>query len=233
MIVNTHSVNGMTVNGTIARHIVTESGTIWQIESDMRMYLIIDLEATCWSKDTPEGRIKSNRNENEIIEIGAAIVSHDFQILHSIGFFVKPTINPILSDFCKTLTSIQQSDVDNAETLNIVWPKFEDEILKLGGYPVREMMFCSWGYYDCRQLVRDCKRQKIQFPFTFHINIKEEFAQLKQIKPCGTMQALKLCGLQFDGVHHRGIDDAKNIARIFVNTWHDIDFKTGSRLIDY
>jgi len=197
------------------------------------VYLIIDLEATCWSKDTPEGRVKSNRNENEIIEIGAAVINDNYEILHSIGFFVKPVLNPILSDFCKKLTTIQQSDVDKADTLNIVWPKFEDELLKLGGYRLKEMTFGSWGYYDCRQLARDCKRQEIQFPFTFHINIKEEFAQLRHIRPCGTLQALKLCGLQFEGAHHRGVDDARNIARIFVKTWRDIGFKTGCKLIKF
>lgn len=40
--------------------------------------------------------------------------------------FVKPRLHPILSDFCTELTSIQQSDVENAELLEAVLPRHQD-----------------------------------------------------------------------------------------------------------
>ncbi len=33
-------------------------------------------------------------------------------------------------------------------------------------------------------------------------------------KKQGMAEALKLCGLKLEGAHHRGIDDARNIARM-------------------
>ena len=45
-------------------------------------------------------------------------------IIDVFHFFVRPTINPILSEFCHNLTGISQETVDNAETFEIVHQKF-------------------------------------------------------------------------------------------------------------
>lgn len=50
--------------------------------------------------------------------------------------------------------------------------------------------------------------------FTQHINLKEEFASVMRVKPCGMSTALKIANLPLVGTHHRGIDDARNIARL-------------------
>jgi 3'-5' exoribonuclease 1 len=61
-------------------------------------YVIVDLEATCW-----EGRDSSR---NEIIEIGAVLVNEQQEILSEFEQFVRPLMNPVLSEFCKNLTTI-------------------------------------------------------------------------------------------------------------------------------
>ena len=48
-----------------------------------------------------------------------------------------------------------------------------------------------------------------------HISLKHQFAEIKNVKPCGMMKALNILKLSLDGIHHRGIDDAKNISKIF------------------
>jgi len=75
------------------------------------MYLIIDLEATCWERN------EGHYGENEIIEMGAIVVDDDYEIIGEIQRFARPVRNPILSEFCKKLTSIKQSDVDSAQAL--------------------------------------------------------------------------------------------------------------------
>jgi inhibitor of KinA sporulation pathway (predicted exonuclease) len=50
----------------------------------------------------------------EIIEFGCALATRDSELLDSQSFLVRPTQNPVLSEFCKSLTSIQQSMVDAA-----------------------------------------------------------------------------------------------------------------------
>jgi 3'-5' exoribonuclease 1 len=167
-------------------------------------YIIVDLEATCWENGTNPARM-------EIIEIGAiSLPSATAEPDHEFARFVKPIAEPILSEFCTRLTSIQQADVDSADYFYLVFPDFlewiGDELFTL----------CSWGAYDLNQFRTDCKRHGLIFPATFerHLNLKKAFAKWKQIKPCGMKAALEMVGLPLTGQHHRGIDDAKNIARL-------------------
>ncbi len=45
--------------------------------------------------------------------------------------------------------------------------------------------------------------------------LKTEFTSVQGLKKKpGMAEALKLCGLELEGAHHRGIDDARNIARM-------------------
>ena len=79
------------------------------LEISRDYYLIIDLEATC-------GDDKSiARHDMEIIEIGAVLLhSQTLEIENEYQTFVQPILNPILKDFCKSLTSITQEDVNCA-----------------------------------------------------------------------------------------------------------------------
>ena len=169
-------------------------------------YVIVDLEATCW-----EGG--SNIERMEIIEIGAVILeSSQGPVSEEFSSFVKPVIEPILSDYCMRLTSICQADVDEADNFKTVLPRFIDWI---GAQP---FILCSWGAYDLKQFRVDCERHRIALPDSFlrHVNLKQEFADLKGIKPCGMAKALNILDIKLEGTHHRGIDDARNIAKIAV-----------------
>jgi inhibitor of KinA sporulation pathway (predicted exonuclease) len=177
------------------------------------MYLIIDLEATCWERS--EGR----RGENEIIEIGAVVVDDDFEVLGESQRFVRPVRNPVLSEFCKRLTSIAQSDVDTARTFPEALRDFQNRVERISGQRLSDMVFCSWGDYDRKQLMRDCRYHGVPYPFGIHRNVKREFARRHHIKPVGIPKALGILGISFEGSHHRGIDDARNITKVFRYEW--------------
>lgn len=166
-------------------------------------YIIVDLEATCWQKGTSPQRM-------EIIEIGAVKLNEDFEIIDEFDSFVKPVVEPELSEFCIELTSIQQTDVDTAPTFLEIYPEF----LKWIG--ADEYYLCSWGAYDPKQFMIDCERNVIPYPekFSNHINIKKEFCTWQEIRPCGMKRALQILDIPLEGSHHRGIDDARNIAKI-------------------
>jgi inhibitor of KinA sporulation pathway (predicted exonuclease) len=167
-------------------------------------YVIVDLEATCW---------ENNRNTDrmEIIEIGAVLLP-SCSALPTAEFsrFVRPVVEPRLSDFCRKLTSISQADVDAADTFWTVLGNFLDWI---GPEP---FVLCSWGAYDLNQFRVDCQRHGIPFPETFgrHVNLKKEFARVFKVRRCGMVAALQHAGLPLEGRHHRGIDDARNIAKL-------------------
>lgn len=167
-------------------------------------YIILDLEATCWEKGTNPARM-------EVIEIGAVKLPPSQELpVAEFARFVKPINEPILSTFCTQLTSIRQEDVDLADRFDIVFPAFLEWI------DSTPFVLCSWGAYDLRQLKTDCERHRLAFPSTLehHINLKAAFADWKQIKPCGMKTALTLLKMPLLGTHHRGIDDARNIAQI-------------------
>jgi len=170
-------------------------------------FLIVDLEATC----SDDGTIPSQ--EMEIIEIGAVILNRStWEIDSEYQQFVKPVRNPILTKFCTELTTITQNDVNNTLTFPEVMSEFKKWI---DLYP--KNIFCSWGNYDKKQFIQDCEYHNINYPFgSEHRNIKKEFSvYCGNKKGFGVIQALKYLKLEFQGIHHRGIDDAKNIAAIY------------------
>jgi len=145
-------------------------------------YIIVDLEATCWDEQV-------DRTKMEIIEIGAVVVEarHD-EIIREFSRFVRPIVEPILSEFCKQLTTITQAQVDQAEPFPVVFREF---VSWIGG---EEFTLCSWGGYDLTQFRLDCGRHRIALPRTFerHVNVKQEFARVMNVRPCGMSKALKI-----------------------------------------
>jgi len=167
-------------------------------------YVIVDLEATCWQEGASPDRM-------EIIELGAVLLaSSRGPVAGEFGSFVKPVASPELSAFCTQLTSIRQADVDQAEPFPEVLPRF---IAWIGPEP---FTLCSWGAYDLRQLRQDCLRHRLELPAAFerHINLKQEYSRLRGGRPMGMKRALAREGIPLEGSHHRGIDDARNIAKL-------------------
>ena len=167
-------------------------------------YIIVDLEATCWQKGGARDRM-------EIIEIGAVLLATARgPVTDEFARFVRPVVEPVLSDFCKGLTSINQADVDGADTFPTVFSDFEQWI---GPEP---FVLCSWGAYDLGQIRMDCARHGIPMPDSFerHVNLKEEFSRVFGVRSCGMAKALAHVRLPLLGTHHRGIDDARNISRL-------------------
>lgn len=170
--------------------------------------LIIDLEATCWKDRSTELR-------NEIIEIGCAIVCGD-KVTFNESWFVKPKLNQTLSDFCKELTSISQEQVDSALSFPEVLKQACTQIEEFTNAKISELLFVSWGNYDRNQFQSDCALHNVAYPFGEHLNLKQYFSSKFKVKRAGLQSALNTLGLQFQGTHHRGKDDALNIARIYL-----------------
>lgn len=169
-------------------------------------FLVLDLEATC--SDCQE----ISRQEMEIIEIGAVILEADnLNTISEFQTFIKPVRNPLLTDFCKQLTSITQLQVDNAPNYAEAIDEFKQWLYQ---YP--NFVFGSWGDYDRKQIEQDCQFNQVSYPIASeHINLKKLFSHNQKLnRRYGMAEALKLVGIELQGTHHRGIDDAKNIAKL-------------------
>lgn len=170
------------------------------------MYIVIDFEATCTNTN------QFPRQEMEIIEIGAVLCQNKHHInVASFQAFVRPIRHPILTDFCTSLTSITQYQVDSA-------PLFPEMIQRLNDWmqmhDAAHATFCSWGDFDRHILLENCSYHNIEYPFMQHINLKQRFAIQQNCKPRGMASALQKVGIPLEGTHHRGIDDAQNISKL-------------------
>ncbi len=169
-------------------------------------FIIYDLEATCWLGRPPHG-------VNEIIEIGAYKINEVGEVLGMFNKFVKPTVNPILSDFCKKLTSIKQQDVDKGKIFPKIIEEFHDWIRLEEDY-----LLCSWGKFDVQLLKNDCELHKLETEWLdYNMNVKGQYHEIKgEHKLTGLKNTLKHEGIEFTGIHHRAISDAENLGKIFI-----------------
>ena len=169
------------------------------------MMLVVDLESTCWEKNPPEGQV------SEIIEVGLATLDlKELKLVEKRSILVKPLMSTV-SSFCEELTTITQSMLDEegvtlAEACRILKKEYRS----------KDRLWASWGDYDRRQFERDCKAKGIGYPFgPTHLNAKSMYALLSGLtNEVGMARALEDLGIELEGTHHRGHDDAWNIAKV-------------------
>lgn len=169
--------------------------------------LVIDLEATC-----DEGNALP-AEAMEIIEIGAVWATVEGKVLDMFQSLVRPVVRPQLTPFCRQLVKIDQAEVDSADLFPTVGARLASFAqLHMGS----EMAWGSWGLFDATQLARDCERHCTPHPLHGfdHVNLKRRFAKARKIKEVGMARALQIVGLPLNGTHHRGLDDALNIAQL-------------------
>ncbi|GAW08479.1 3 -5 exoribonuclease 1 [Lentinula edodes] len=195
------------------------------------VFLVVDVEGTCEagsSFDYP----------NEIIEFPVCLMRwkddkqrHELVVVDEFRSFVKPSWRPTLSRFCKELTGINQSQVNNAPTFGQVLESVSQFLVKHG-------VLDEDGPYDVRDfVVKQCFISKIDMPSWLKGDVldvkkmvtswsimqnyrgrkmKAMLARNHPNRPSLNISSqLRVLGLPaFQGRKHSGIDDARNISRI-------------------
>lgn len=167
--------------------------------------VVVDIEATCWEGKIPEGM------ESDIIEIGICLLdTHTGEITNNEGIIVTPE-RSVVSFFCTELTTItpeliEQEGIPFKEALRVLK---ED-------YLTQSRAWASYGAYDLKQFQRQCAALGRGYPFgPSHINVKTLFALKQKLgHEQGMAGALHTLNIPLEGTHHRGKDDARNIAKI-------------------
>lgn len=166
--------------------------------------IVVDVESTCWEGKPPEGQ------ENEIIEIGYCLLDVDtLQRSNKTSILVQPEKSEV-SAFCTRLTTLTPEQVAAGMSFFDACNKLRREL------DTRARLWASYGDYDRRQFQRQCDSREIPFPFgPTHLNVKNLFALVHGKKhEVGMAEALEMIGVDLEGTHHRGHDDAWNIAAI-------------------
>lgn len=167
---------------------------------------VIDIEATCWDTKTD--------NVPEIIQIGISQVNLASKtITPPYSVMVKPVMSAELSPFCIELTGLTNERVFGEGVLFSEAVKHLQEKFKLNKMP-----WASWGEYDRTMFVKDSERHGIPYPlFNQHLNLRVMYGVLSGNQKLGLDKAMKALGLELEGRHHDGADDAYNIAKILVH----------------
>lgn len=168
--------------------------------------IVVDVESTCWEDKTPE-RLK----KSEIIEIGVAVIDlKTLTVARSESILILPKLSTV-SEFCTKLTTLTQEMLEkNGISFHKACSKLRNQ------YNTNNRLWMSWGDYDRRQFERQCKQSGAQYPFgPTHLNVKNLYAIITGLsREVGMDQALIALSMSLEGTHHRGVDDARNIAKI-------------------
>lgn len=170
---------------------------------------IVDVECTC--EEVQDANYA--RDIQEIIEIG--IVTVDTKTLTIVGeasLLVEPFGE--ISDFCTKLTTLTLKQIQEEGGQRFHAACMDLQMMFLSD----QRPWASWGDFDRRAFERQCKREHLPTPFAdTHTNLRALFAAWRGHSQRLDMPgALNSLGLTLEGTHHRGIDDARNIARIFI-----------------
>jgi inhibitor of KinA sporulation pathway (predicted exonuclease) len=205
---------------TVLDKIIEETGPLDTL-------VALDIEATCWDKDDPAA---PGRDAFEVIEIGmVAIDIASLTITREISILIKPVEHPVLSDFCVKLTTITKDLLDGEieddpdatyETVRV--DNFAEAMIVskqwLGA--LGKFAWTSWGFYDLHQMTAEAKRKNAEMPFPAesHFNAKMIYSKTRSgVKRRGLGAAVKRQQLSFLGQQHRGVADAKNVARVILS----------------
>ena len=173
--------------------------------------IVVDLECTCWDSIPPPDE------KQEIIEIGIASIDIDsLKITRKLSILVKPTVSKV-SPFCTGLTTLTQEQLDKEGV------SFADACMLLRStFRSKTTTWASFGDFDRNMFHKQCaypEFEHVAYPFgSSHINIKNLYALVNKLPKEANMQTvLDLEEMELIGTHHRGVDDAVNIAMITTN----------------
>jgi inhibitor of KinA sporulation pathway (predicted exonuclease) len=164
--------------------------------------VVVDVEATCWNGPPPAGQTQ------DIIEIGVCRLDvTSLERRERDSLLIRPTSSTV-SPYCTTLTTLTPEQV----AAGLAFPDACAALI--GRHATRVRAWASWGDFDRRIFEHQCAREQVPYPFgPTHLNVKHLFATAHHLPhEVGMMEALRRAALPHEGTHHRGADDAWNIA---------------------
>jgi inhibitor of KinA sporulation pathway (predicted exonuclease) len=166
-----------------------------------RSIYIDDVELTCWVGSPPPGM------QQEIIEIG--LVEMDLQTLEITrerSHFVRPKRWEI-SERCTKLTGIVSDDIQRARP----FPEIVESLTK--EFSPSNAVCCAWGD-DAGLIASTCQSHALKTPLRNRLDLSQLVQWLFLLKQTPSLRnAVEMFGLDFDGVPHGALVDARNTAR--------------------
>lgn len=182
---------------------------------------ILDFEATC-EKDV-------KYFDNEIIEFPSVLLEYNYDLqnpsyknINEFQQYCRPLLKPVVSKFCFELTGITQKIVDNGNNFPTVLEKHHNWLRNatpdINIDDNINVIIITCGHWDLGTvMINECKKWNLIPPKIYcqYINIKDIFDDFYKAKSEGMANMLNFLNIVLEGRHHSGLDDCKNIAKIF------------------
>ena len=147
-----------------------------KLQSQFSYLICLDLEYTCWENsiqdDWPDPQFPA-----EILQVGMAVFDLiQGQCLNKFSAYVRPVLNPRMSDYCANLLQISQNIIDDSPALPQVINKISSF---LSDYGDDSTLVCAFGP-DCKRFVDDATRHHRESPFWPYacLNLQQEAAKV-------------------------------------------------------
>src|SRR3989344_2793661 len=173
-------------------------------------YVLLDFEATC-NKD-------HQISMQEIIQVPSVMVcGSTMSVLSTFNEYVRPVHNPTLTPFCSSLTGIQQSTVDAADTFVGVFKRWHKWLFSCKPKDAL-LVFVTWGNWDLMYMLHvQCAISSITVPTFLHrwFNYKAFVNYTFGIHPKQSLLTiLESYGIEFVGSPHNGMDDCMSMLKL-------------------
>jgi len=155
---------------------VDERSKFRKLPSQFSYLICLDLEYTCWENsiqdDWPDPQCPA-----EILQVGMAVFDLiQGQCLNNFSAYVRPVLNPRMSDYCVNLLQISQNIIDDSPALPQVINKISSF---LSDYGDDSTLVCAFGS-DCKRFTDDATRHHRESPFRpfASLNLQQEAAKV-------------------------------------------------------
>ncbi|MFV2048995.1 exonuclease domain-containing protein [Metabacillus sp. YM-086] len=176
--------------------------------ADIKQYIFFDFEMLCSDQGMAFEKM-------EAIRLGAVKYELDSEETSYFDRYIRPENRNPLTDFCKRLTGIDDSDLEKASDFKDV---FADFLEWVGG--LKKSQYFSWSPSDLSRLKIDSLKhsipertiRKIETRYT---DFQDIFKKRVSKNNISVEDGLALYGLEFLGEKHNPMYDAYNTFRIY------------------
>ena len=178
--------------------------------AEVKQFIFFDFEMLCSDKGMAFEQM-------EAIRLGAVKYDLETESISYFDRFIQPKNRKPLSDFCKLLTQIDDSNLVDASDFKVV---FDDFLVWIGG--VKKSRYFSWSSSDLSRLKIDADQHSI--PLRTIDKIQKRYIDFQAIfnkrvakANVSVEDALTLYGMKFIGEKHNPTYDAYNTLRIYLS----------------
>lgn len=171
----------------------------------LEQHLFIDFEFSMPEHD--KGR---NSHFPEIIEAGFVFVVNE-EVVDTFSSFVKPIVNPLLTNRCKSFLQITQKDVDSGVPLEQVAEIYHSYINQAATTVV------TWGNMDVPIMRRNFLKQELPYKRPHkELDLAEAYRRFYGDRNNTALRkAIVEYGKDGTGKNHRALDDALTTFEVF------------------